>query len=252
MKVLISEDEKLNADHLVSLLNRIDPTIEVLGIFDSVKRTVEYLSKNPEPDLLLLDIHLADGLSFDIFNQISSDIPVIFTTAFDEYAIKAFKVNSIDYLLKPIGKDELSDALEKARRLKKEPLTPNLIEALGSALQNANRQFKSRFMVKMGESISSVRVEEILYFIAEDGIVLLVKNDGKRFPLDYTLDQIERMIDPTEFFRISRKVLVAFSSIKKVSPYFNSRFRVSVDHLSDDDGIVSRERASDFKFWLDK
>ncbi|MFN8164811.1 MAG: LytTR family DNA-binding domain-containing protein [Bacteroidia bacterium] len=250
MKILIAEDEKLNAEHLVKLLNRIDPSLQVLAIVDSVRLAVKFLRENPSPDLLLFDIHLADGNSFDVFNEINKPIPVIFTTAFDEYAIRAFKVNSIDYLLKPVSYEDLKAAIEKAKRLTGSLVSPALLESISSALMGKPTEYKSRFLVKLGESISSVAVEEINFFIAEEGIVMLVKNDGRRFPVDYTLDQLEKQVDNRKFFRINRKVLLSISAISKATPYFNSRYKVHVQHLSDDESIISRERVSEFKSWL--
>lgn len=251
MKVIIIEDEKLSADHLVTLIKKADPTISVIAKFDSVKKSVEEFKKGLKADLLFVDIHLADGLSFDIFSQISIDTPVIFTTAFNEYAIKAFEINSVDYLLKPIGIEELRRAIEKFKKLN--GLNQALIlENISNAYQGINKQFKNRFMVKIGDSISSVKTEEILHFISEDGLVLIATDKGKRYVIDYTLDNLETLISPDVFFRINRKVIVNINSVQKVSSYFNSRLKLNSDSLSDDDGVVSRERVNDFKLWLDK
>lgn len=250
MDVLITEDEKLSAEHLLNLLKRIDPEINVIKTVDSVKRCVEYLQEEPKLDLIFMDIHLADGLSFDVFSKLSVETPVIFTTAYNEYAVKAFKVNSIDYLLKPIGIEELRQAIDKFK--KRSGIDGSQKKQLDDALHIINKQYKSRFLVKMGETIASVKSQEINHFIAEDGIVLLVTSSGKRYPVDYTLDQIETLLDPANFFRISRKVVLHIEFVTKVVPYFNSRLKVQCNTLNEDDSIVSRERVSDFKAWLDK
>ncbi len=249
MKAIIIEDEKLSADYLTNLLKRIDPGIEVVKVLESVKQCVEAFSLGVDADILFVDIHLADGLSFDIFTKVNIDTPVIFTTAYDDYAIKAFKLNSVDYLLKPIGLDELKQAIEKFKKLNtKQTLA---IDKLSQSYQHLNPQFKNRFLVKIGESIISVKTEEIIHFIAEDGIVLLVTNTSKRYPIDYTLDQLENMVDPTLFFRINRKVLICLNVIEKVSIYFNSRLKINSSQLDEEAVIVSRDRVNDFKKWLD-
>lgn len=250
MKAIIIEDEKLSAEHLETLLKKIDPKIEVIARFDSIKKSVEEFNKGLSADLLFVDIHLADGLSFDIFSQTKISAPIIFTTAFDEYAIKAFKVNSIDYLLKPVGIDDLKNALEKFKHINSDRQT-TIIENISQAYQNLNKQYKNRFMVKIGDTISSIKNEDIAYFISEDGAVLLISG-SKRYVIDYTLDTLESMLSPDSFFRINRKVIMNIGAIKKVSSYFNSRLKISSDGLSDEEGIVSRERVNDFKQWLDK
>ena len=251
MKVIIIEDEMLSAEHLELLLKRIDPEISIIGIFDSVKKSITEFEKGLKADLLFVDIYLADGLSFEIFSKISIETPVIFTTAFDEYAIQAFKVNSIDYLLKPIGLSELQVAVDK---FKKWNLVnqKSLLEQLSHLYSSFNKQYKTRFMVKMGDQIVSIKAEDILHFIAEDGIVLLMSKDVKRYPVDFTLDQIDEMLDPTVFFRINRKVIININAIQKVTSYFNSRLKVNAIQLSDDSAIVSRDRVSEFKMWLDR
>ncbi len=250
MNAIIIEDEKLSAEHLSNLLKRIDPSIQIIATFDSVKKSIEAFQKGISADVLFVDVHLADGLSFDIFSKISIDIPVIFTTAFDEYAIKAFKLNSIDYLLKPIGADDLRASLHKLNKLSnRQQFT--IIENLANAYQNLNKQYKNRFMVKMGDTIVSIKTEDVLHFIAEDGITLMVAN-GKRYAVDYTLDQLEGLVSPDVFFRINRKVLISINAVQKVSAYFNSRLKINSDVLEDESAIVSRERVNEFKAWLDK
>jgi DNA-binding LytR/AlgR family response regulator len=223
MKIIIIEDEQLSAEHLELLLLRIDPTIQVVQRFESVKQSIQAFQSGVEADLLFVDIHLADGNSFEIFDKVIIDIPVIFTTAFDQYAIQAFKTNSIDYLLKPIGINDLQVSLQKFQKINQ---NQNLIKSLINIAQPKN--FKNRFMVKLGENIISVKTEEIAHFKAEDGIVLFANKQGKRYPVNYTLDQLEPMLDPGIFFRINRKVIIHIDSIQKVGSFFNNRLKVNL------------------------
>lgn len=250
MKAIIIEDEKLSAEHLATLLKKVDTSFEIVAVYDSVKKSVEEFKKGMKADLLFVDVHLADGLSFEIFSKVAIDTPVIFTTAYDEYAIKAFKINSVDYLLKPLGLSDLKSAVEKFKKWNGSKQS-TILENISGAYQTMNKQFKNRFMVKMGDTISSVKTEDISHFISEDGAVLLV-TENKRFVIDYTLDNLEGLISPDTFFRINRKVLVNIGSIQKVSSYFNSRLKLNSTSLSEEDCIVSRERVNDFKAWLDK
>jgi len=251
MKAIIIEDEKLSAEHLQNLLKRIDHSIEIVATLDTVKKSIAALASGQQADLLFVDVHLADGLSFEIFSTLTINTPVIFTTAYDEYAIKAFKLNSVDYLLKPIGLEDLKVALDKYKKLNIFQQA-GIIENIASAYKEMNKQYKNRFMVKMGDSIASVKTEEIAHFISEDGVVLLATVTGKRYVVDYTLDSLESLLSPESFFRINRKVIININSIQKVGAYFNSRLKLDSQLLQGDDGIVSRERVNDFKKWLDK
>jgi DNA-binding LytR/AlgR family response regulator len=251
MKALIVEDEHLSALHLKTLLNKVAPEIEVIQILDSVKATVHFLKQKPTLDLLFLDIHLADGLSFEIFQQIEVLQPVIFTTAFDEYAIKAFKVNSIDYLLKPIGLSELKTAINKFNT-QNISLNINNHPKHQMAFEMMSKSQKTRFMVKMGENLSSIKTDEIAYFIAEDGIVILLTKEGKRFPIDYTMEALDAVLGKEEFFRINRKIILNIDQIIQVQSYFNGRLKIKLKFVLNEDCIVSRERVNDFKKWLDQ
>lgn len=250
MNAIIIEDEKLSAEHLSNLLKRIDASITVIATFDSVKKSVSEFQKGIKADVVFVDVHLADGLSFEIFNKIQIDTPIIFTTAFDEYAIKAFKLNSVDYLLKPIGAEDLRVAIDKLKKFNQSHTS--IVQDIANAYQNLNKQYKNRFMVKMGDSIVSVKTEDVLHFIAEDGITLLITNTSKRYPVDYTLDQLAELVSPELFFRVNRKVLISINAVQKVSSYFNSRLKINSDLLDDESAIVSRERVNEFKAWLDK
>jgi DNA-binding LytR/AlgR family response regulator len=250
MKVAIVEDEKLSAEHLALLLQRIDSSIEVVRYLDTVKGTVKALQEGMEVDLLFLDIHLADGNSFEIFDKIQIDTPIIFTTAYDQYAIQAFKQNSIDYLLKPVSLKDLQFALEK---YKKQQKTANnqWIENVTSVYHQLNKQYKTRFLVKIGQTIDTVQTDLIHHFETKDSLSFLITTKGNRYPIDYTLDQLETMLQPKDFFRINRKIILHIHSIEKVNTYFNSRLSVVTKFLDSDARIVSRDRVSDFKLWLD-
>lgn len=250
MKVVIVEDENLSAEHLALLLHRIDNNIEVIKYLDTVKGTIKEFQKGLEADLLFLDIHLADGNSFEIFDQIHIDTPIIFTTAYDQYAIQAFKQNSIDYLLKPIALKDLSFALEKYRK-QEQKVNKNLIENITTAYQQLNKQYKTRFLVKKGQSIESILTADIHHFETEESISFLTTNKGSRYPIDYTLDQLETLLEPKDFFRINRKVILHIQSIEKVNTYFNSRLSIATKFLDGDARVVSRDRVNDFKMWLD-
>jgi len=250
MKVVLVEDEKPSAEHLALLLQRIDSTIEVVQYLDTVKATVKAFQGGIQADLLFLDIHLADGNSFEIFDNIQIDVPIIFTTAYDQYAIQAFKQNSIDYLLKPVSLKDLQFALEKYKR-QQQFSNKQLIENIASAYQQLNKQYKTRFLVRMGQTIDSVQIDEIHHFETQGSLSFLITTKGNRYPIDYTLEQLETMLQPKDFFRINRKIILHIISIEKVNTYFNSRLSVSTKFLDIDARIVSRDRVNDFKLWLD-
>lgn len=252
MKVLIVEDESMAAKRLTNLLLKLEPDIEILDQLDSVKTAVKWLSNN-QADLLFFDIQLADGLSFEILNQVNIQTPIIFTTAFDEYAIKAFKVNSIDYLLKPIDPVELKHALEKFHQNFRQPETqqPNMA-MLEQAMKMLTKQYKERFVVKIGEHIHTIPVSDTAYFFSQDKATFLVTQEKKRYIIDYTLEEVEGLIDPQDFFRINRKYLVSMRAVKDIVSYTNSRLRIILHQSDEMDAIVSRERVQDFKKWLDR
>lgn len=250
MKVVIIEDEKLSAEHLASLLQKIDNSISVIKYFDTVTTSVEAFNDGLNADLIFLDIHLADGNSFEIFNQIQLEIPIIFTTAFDNYAIQAFKQNSIDYLLKPINYIDLEYAIGKFRKQQK-LLNNDDISSIKIALQEIKKEYKSRFLVKLGQTIDTIPTEDIHHFESKESMAFLVTNKGNHFSIDYTLDQLEAILNPKSFFRMNRSVILNIQSIEKVTPYFNSRLSISTKFLDNEARIVSRDRVNDFKKWLD-
>jgi len=256
MRVLVIEDEGLAAERLRELILRYDARIEIVAQLDSVADTVHWLNSNPPPDLAFFDIHLADGLSFEIFERTELRCPVIFTTAYDAYALKAFKANGIDYLLKPIDASELEGAFHRYEQLRATFSSPALPEI--NALQKAMQQllapgYKSRFVVKNGQFLHTIPVEEITYFYHENKIVWLKKSDHKKHALDYTLEQIDEMLDPKRFFRLNRKYIASFSAIREVVVFSGSRLKVSLADPPDKEAIlISRERVEAFRRWLDQ
>lgn len=248
MKILIIEDENLAAKRLIKLVNDQLPNAEIFGNLDTVVASVEWLKNNPEPDLIFLDIQLADGISFEIFERISVKSPIIFCTAYDQYAIKAFKLNSVDYLLKPIDPQDLSQALDKFKAgLKGPEITLDQIRTL---LLPNQKSYKNRFLVKFGDRIQTVDVQEIRYFFSEDKLTLLQTKDGKKFVVDYILDEIEDMVDPQLFFRLNRKYVSSIHAIKSIHTYSNSRLKIVLENSDDHDILVSREKIAPFKAWL--
>jgi len=253
VRALLIEDEKPAALWLEQLLQSCDPGVEVLAVLDSVQASVRWLQEHQPPDLLFLDIQLADGLSFDIFGQVDVQSPIIFTTAFDQYMLKAFKLHSVDYLLKPIDPEELKEALQKYRRFYEQGQPagvelPALRELMASLQQPT---YKQRFLIKAGQQITYVSAEEVHYFYAEDGLVCLRCGDGKRHVIDYTLDQLTDLLDPRNFFRLSRKVITHVQAIRKVNPYFNNRLVLELHPNPGFQVLVSRDRVAHFKAWLD-
>lgn len=253
MKLLIIEDEPLAAKRLETLLIEIAPDATVLSKIDSIKKAVEWLSVNTAPDLILMDIQLADGISFLIFEQCEVKSPVIFTTAYDDYAIKAFKVNSIDYLLKPIAKSELAAAIAKYKRMTSQiPDTKLLLDNIGQAMQMLTKRYKSRFMIKVGEHLRTIDISNIHYFYSHEKTTFCFTNEKRSLILDYTLDQLEAMVDPGLFFRINRKYLVSANAFSDIISHTNSRLKLRLKGETDDDAVVARERVQDFKNWLDR
>jgi len=249
MKVIILEDEPRAARHLERMLAKIAPEMSIVAKLESVRDGVKYLQEKTEPDLIFSDIQLADGLSFEIYNQVTVRCPIIFTTAYDHYAIEAFKTNGIDYLLKPIEEERLRQAIEKARHF-----APGLIQEKIMAINNSvsGKQYKSRFMVKVGDKIKSVPVEDILVFYSQEKASFIRTTDNHTYCIDYALDQLEPMLDPEKYFRINRKYIIAIEACTNILAWTNSRLRLKIDGIDDPDIIVARERVQEFKNWLDR
>ncbi|MEO7923406.1 MAG: LytTR family DNA-binding domain-containing protein [Chitinophagaceae bacterium] len=254
MKILIVEDEELAVKKLKKTLAGVDETIDVVGETDSIKSTVEWLRGNQQPDLILMDIELADGQSFEIFNLTEVKSPVIFTTSYDEYALKAFKVNSVDYLLKPIQQEELQVALNKFKKLKAESKGDLSIDKLVKELQQKlqPKEYRKRFLVKHGQKLVSIEIEEIAYFYSDGRLNFFKTTDNRKFVVDYTMDELEDMLDPERYFRISRSFYVSVSSIDKIEDYFGNRLILQLTPAVDKEALVSREKVTDFKKWMGK
>jgi two-component system, LytTR family, response regulator LytT len=250
INALVVEDEVAAAQRLVKMIREVEPSISIVNITDSISSTVKWLSDNPEPNLVFLDIHLADGSSFKIFEKISIKCPIIFTTAYDQYAIQAFKLNSIDYLLKPIKREELAFSINKFKDSKPNALDVSLLIKEIKKQQEPNWQ--KRFIVQFADKLKSIDIEEVAYFMAYDKCVFLASKTGVNYAIDYTMDKLESVLDPSRFFRINRKFIVSFESIKLMHYYSKSRVKIDLDPKPDVDVIVSTERSSGFKEWLNK
>ncbi len=251
MKVLIIEDEKWAADKLESMLMTADPGIEIMAKLGSVNESVKWFLQN-NADLIFLDIQLSDGISFSIFEQVSVSTPVIFTTAYDQYAIKAFQVNSISYLLKPIRQSDLNESLQKFRNLKSAFSID--FEALILQIQGKQPDYKKRFLIQIGEKIRKVEIAEIAYFYIFAKGVYLRTFQGNNYPVDYSLDKLENLINPDNFFRINRKYMVSIDAISNMTAYSRGRVKLELtpSPVADSETIVSVDRSLSFKKWLNK
>lgn len=255
MNVLIVEDEELARERLSLMIKKYDHQCNIVESIDSISDTVSFLKENKSVDLIFLDIQLSDGSSFEIFKKITIDLPIIFTTAYDQYAIQAFKVNSIDYLLKPVSYDDLEKAIDKYKKLQwNKNLSisnnPELLQSLFSNLEG--NQYKKRFIVKYGDHIQFKPVNDISYIFAEGKTVYIVlKENQRKYIIDHTLEELENyLLNPEEFFRINRKYIIKIDAIQEVKSYYNSRLKVILNNPCDQDLIISREKVSEFKEWL--
>ncbi len=250
MNILIIEDERPAAQKLTRLLKEISPGIHILDILGSVELSVNWISTHPEPDLIFMDIQLEDGLSFEIFEECVVHAPVVFTTAYDEYTLRAFKVNSVDYLLKPIAPEELKKALDKFNRLHTRHRDFSPLESLWKQLQP---QIKERFLIRIGEHFRSVPTSRIHGFYVMERCTFLLTDTGKQYPVDFSLDKIEQMVDARLFFRVNRNFIVCFPAIQDILIYSSSRLKITLDGWSGKEEIlVSRERVAAFKEWMDR
>lgn len=258
MQIFIVEDEELAVKKLQKTLQAIDADLEVVGTADSIAASVEWLQSNPKPDLILMDIELADGQSFEIFNLTEVKSPVIFTTSYDEYALKAFKVNSVDYLLKPVQKDELESAISKFRKMKEtfrgeksgDPQITALVKELQQTLQH--KEYRKRFLVKHSQKLMSIEMDKIAYFFSDDRINFFKTYDDKKYVIDYTMDELENMLDPDQYFRVNRSFMVSIKSIDQIHDYFGNRLKLNLKPVIDKEALVSREKVAQFKEWMGK
>ena len=248
MNVLIIEDEQAIARRLEKLIQEIEPDFHVIDIIDTVEDSISFLQRKQAPDLIFMDIHLADGNSFEIFEKVTVRSPVIFTTAYDQYAIRAFKVNSIDYLLKPLKKNELETAIEKFKSTVKSKVSDYSV--LLDLLKSDKKEFIKRFMVRVGQEIKALDITDIAYFLIENKGLYAVMNNGKRYLSDFTMDQLEQQLDPMQFFRINRSMIISYRAINKMISYSKSRIKIELNPPCSDDAITSTERSAAFKEWL--
>ncbi len=251
MKTLIVEDELLAQNNLRNLITRQFSDLEIVGMIGSVKGAVEWL-KNPEnrAELIFLDVELSDGMCFDIFEQVESDAKIIITTAYDTYAIQAFKINCIDYLLKPIDPEELRQTLIRCRK-QQQARAPFDMKSLKAALEGSANRYRSRFVIRIGDRILLLKTEEIAYIYAEDKSTYAVTREGKRHILDLTLDAVQEAVDPRHFFRISRSQIVAIDAIESISKHVNNRLKVNLLPRPEFESFVSRFRINDFLEWIE-
>lgn len=248
MKILILEDELTAGRRLQSIVKKLEPSAEILDVLDSVESAVAWFKNHPMPQLIFMDIQLADGLSFEIFNQVTITAPVIFTTAYDEYTLKAFKVNSIDYLLKPIKAEEVGQSLKKFRELNQSSLAIDY-QKLALALEGTTER-QQRIVVKYGQNIEAIDLSRAAYFYTEEKVVFMVTLGGKRFALDYSLEELAQLLDPKRFFRINRQFVVGIDAIDKMYQYSKSRVKLILKPPTSTDTIVSTDRSGKFKKWL--
>lgn len=253
MKILIVEDEKMAAQTLKGLLLDIAPEVEIEPVISNVKEAVRYLLSEPGADLIFLDIHLADGSAFEIFEKVLPNVPVVFVTAYDSYAVKAFEINSLDYLLKPISSDRLLQTINRFRQ--------QMIMPTGSTKEITNilkklqgtENFKSRFLVKGGSRLLPVEVQQIAYFYrSKEGNVFLITSEGKRHIINYNLETLENILDPKMFFRLNRQIIAKFSALADIQNYFNGKLKITLDPPAPFEVLVSQERSRSFKEWLEK
>ncbi len=252
MKVAIIEDEKPAAENLRYLLSEIDPAITFEVVLDSVEGALEFFSQAHDVDLAFFDIHLADGISFDVFEKSKVSIPVVFTTAYDQYAIKAFKVNSIDYLLKPIDIDELKEAIEKYKSTQRQFQYPENLINLIKDLKHDKKQYRSSFLVQQRDLLIPLPVSQVAYFTISEGVVKAISFENKWYIVDEKLDDIQAVLNPNDFIRANRQFIVQRTAIKNLSVYFNGKLILNVSPMPSERIVVSRVKAPQLKEWLDQ
>lgn len=251
MNILVVENEHPAADKIIRLLKKVDKSIVVMDVIETVEEAINRLQERPQPDLILMDIQLDDGLCFEIFDTVNVDIPVIFTTAYDEYTLKAFKVNSIDYLLKPVDEESLRSAINKYKKLNadKDPFRRDFRQLI----HEFRNQYKSRFLIRIGDKFRSVPAGEISHFHITERSVFLSDHHGKDYGIDYSLEQLQEILDPRKFFRINRECIVNIDSIALMYSYSSSRMQLTLKGREQNDlFVVSRDKVADFKKWVDR
>ena len=253
MKVIIIEDELTASENLKYQLQEIDPTIEVVKVLESVKNTIDYFSGSVDAELIFMDIHLADGISFEIFDQVSITIPIIFTTAYDQYAIKAFKVNSVDYLLKPIDPEELSKAITKFRNQNtKGDSVSDQLSGMFKLLQNTSKSYKTTYLVHHKDELVPIKTEDIYYIFIDTGMVKAITLENKMYIIDKKMEDIEEELDPKVFFRANRQFIIQKQAIVNIKYYFNGKLIVNTNPVAKERIVVSKAKATAFKNWMDE
>jgi len=250
IRIVMLEDEEPAAKRLQKLIRETESDAEIVAVLDSIAKAKTWLQQNPSPDLMLVDIHLADGISLELFKQTQVQCPLIFTTAYDEYALQAFKLNSIDYLLKPVKKEELFNALEKFRKQKAKEQPPVDVQKLLETMQQPAAQYRDRFIIRYGEHIKTIEVKDVSYFYTENRANFLVTVEGKRYVIDFNLDGLERMLNPKKFFRINRQFIVSLNAIEDMTAWTKARVLIKLKPSNKQETIVSTERSPEFKKWL--
>ncbi|WP_276388973.1 LytR/AlgR family response regulator transcription factor [Eudoraea chungangensis] len=251
MKVVIVEDELAASENLTYLLKKLNPTIEVLTVLDSVRSSVAYFSAPNEAELVFMDIHLADGLSFEIFDKVPINKPVVFTTAYDQYALKAFKVNSIDYLLKPVDEEELAKALKQFEVQSQTETSPNMqMEGLLDLIKANSKSYKTTYLVSQRDQLIPIKSSNFAYLYIYSGIVKAVTKDNKSYTLDKKLEDIEKELDPSCFFRANRQFIVHKDAIANIKYYFNGKLLLNVLPASKEKIVVSKAKSKELKTWL--
>lgn len=251
INVLVIEDEHIAARRIIRLLKELDPEINVLENLQSIKGAINWFRENPQPDLIILDIQLADGISFEIFKQVNVESFIIFTTAYDEYALRAFELNSIDYLLKPVDRKKLHQSLEKFKRLSPGKNAVD-IDSLIQAMNLQKKEYKKRFLVNAGEKLKSINAENVAYFYSSEKFTFLCSKDDRHYALDNSLDSLEKLLDPERFFRVNRQYLVCLDALDKIYILSRSRIKVELKPEVKVPVYVSKGKTHEFREWLDE
>lgn len=249
MKALIVEDEILASKHLLQVLDEVG-NIDVITVLESIKETVSWFRKNPQPDIVFMDIHLSDGSAFEIFKHVSITCPIVFTTAYDEYALKAFKVNSVDYLLKPIEVDDVNEALKKLKELSASGTMQIAINNLITSFKKVSK-YKTHFLIPFkGDKLIPVQTNDLACFYVDTGTIKTATFDGRTYTLEFTLDELTQLLDPDYFFRANRQYIISRKAIKDIDLWFNSRLSVNLNVNVPEKIVISRGRIPEFKSWF--
>jgi DNA-binding LytR/AlgR family response regulator len=251
IKTLIIEDEQPAALRLEKLLRSIEPEIEVIAVIDTIESAVRWFENNPAPDLIMLDIQLGDGISFDIFSKTKIESHVIFTTAYDEYAIRAFELNSIDYLLKPVNEARLKQSIEKYKKYNTSGQYIN-IQKLLESIEIQNNKFKKRFVVTISGKIKVVETDDVAFFYSKEKNTFLCNGEGRHYPIEFSLDQLESILNPGIFFRVNRQYIVQYKNINGIDILSKSRIKIKTLPVADDEILISSTRTSEFRQWLER